>query len=99
MREFFEIRPIKVASLLTLSENRTNSVSELVIKNNLNTSQSLTWNFNTGVANVTNSTTLNASESIFVFIASNYTASSVYKTIAFVNTTTYNDSENGVILA
>jgi len=98
IREFFEIRPVKINSLLTLSENKSNSVSELVIKNNLNNSQSLNWKFDTGIQNITNSTSLNASESILVFIASNYTTSNIYKTTAFVNTSTYNDTEYGVIL-
>jgi len=98
IREFFEIRPIKISGLMTLSENRTNSVSELTIKNNLNTTQSLSWMFNTGIQNVSNSTSLNASENILVYIASNYTTSNIYKTNAFVNTTNYNDSEYGVIL-
>jgi len=99
IREFFEIRPIKIASLLTLKENQSNSVSELVIKNNLNVSQPMSWRFDTGLVNITNSTSLNASESILVYIASNYTTAGIYKTNAVVNTTTYNDSEYGVILA
>ena len=98
VREFFEIRPIKISSLLTLKENQSNSVSELVIKNNLNNSQITSWTFNTGAQNVSNSTTLNASESILVYIASNYTISSIYKTTAYANSTTYNDTEYGVIL-
>jgi YD repeat-containing protein len=98
IREFFEIKPIKISNLLTLSENKSNSVSELIVKNNLNNTQSFTWKFDTGVANVTNATYLNASESIFVYIASNYTTSKVYQTTALVNTTAYNDTEYGVIL-
>jgi len=98
IREFFEIRPIKIASLLTLREDVSNSVSEITIKNNLNTSQSLSWKFNTGVQNVTNSTSLNASESILMFIASNYTTADIYKTNAYINTTIYNDTEQGIIL-
>jgi len=100
IREFFEIRPIKISSLLTLKENQSNSISELVIKNNLNNSQSLSWTFNTGIQNITSNQTiiLNSSESILVYVASNYTTSMVYMTNAFVNTTTYNDTEQGIIL-
>jgi len=98
IREFFEIRPVKITGLLTLKENQSSSVSELVIKNNMNTSQSLSWMFNTGIQNVSNSTSLNASESILVYIASNYTTAGIYKTNALVNTSVYNDTENGVIL-
>jgi hypothetical protein len=99
IREFFEIKPIKISNLLTLSENKSGSVSELIVKNNLNNTQSFTWKFDTGITNVTNGTYLNASESIFVYIASNYTTSKIYQTTALVNTTAYNDTENGVILA
>ncbi|MGV8171398.1 MAG: RHS repeat domain-containing protein [Candidatus Woesearchaeota archaeon] len=98
IREFFEIRPIKISGLLTLSENKSNSVSELMIKNNLNNTQSLTWKFDTGILNVTNFTSLNASESILIFIASNYTSSNIYQTNAFINNSIYNDTECGVVV-
>ena len=98
IREFFEIRPIKITGLMTLKENQSNSVSELTIKNNLNTTQATSWTFNTGVLNVSNSTSLNASESILVYIASNYTTAGIYKTNALVNTSVYNDTETGIIL-
>jgi len=54
--------------------------------------------FNTGVQNVSNSTSLNASEFILVYIASNYTTAGIYKTNALVNTSVYNDTETGIIL-
>jgi hypothetical protein len=98
IREFFEIRPVKISSLLTLKENQSNSVSEFVVKNNLNITQPITWKFDTGIINITNSTSLNASESIFVYIASNYTSSKIYKTNTYINTTGYNDSETGIII-
>jgi len=98
IREFFEIKPVKITSLLTLKENQSNSVSELIIKNNINTTQTASWTFNTGAVNVTNATSLNASESIFVYIASNYSSSNIYRTNAYINTSTYNDTENGFIL-
>ena len=98
IKEFFEIKPIKISGLLTLKENSTNSVSELTIKNNLNSSQTLSWRFDTGIQNITNSTSLNASESILVYIASNYSLSNIYQTTAYTNTSMYNDTENGVII-
>jgi hypothetical protein len=98
IREFFEIRPVKISSLLALSENKNNSISEIIIKNNLNATQSLTWKFDTGIQNITNSTSLNASESFLVFIASNYTTSNIYRTTAYVNASTYNDTEYGIIM-
>ena len=100
IREFFEIRPVKITGLLTLSENKSNSVSELVIRNNLNNSQPISWTFNTGIQNITSNQTitLNSSESILVYIASNYTTPSIYKTTAYTNTTGYNDTETGIIL-
>jgi hypothetical protein len=101
IKEFFEIRPIKINNLLTLSENITNSVSELVVKNNLNNSQVFGWSFDSDYTNISSSQTitLNSSENILVYIASNYSNPDIYKTIATVNSSTYNDTENGVIIA
>jgi hypothetical protein len=56
------------------------------------------WRFDTGIMNITNSTTLNASESILVLIASNYTNNGFYRTSAYANSSNYNDSETGLIL-
>ena len=100
IREFFEIKPLKVLSVLTLTENKSNSVSEIIIKNNIQNNQNTTWTFNTGVQNISGSSMLNATDSVFLFIASNYTASNVYQTNASASMigTLYSDSETGIIL-
>jgi hypothetical protein len=99
IKEFFEIRPIKIMNLLTLSENLSNSVSEMDVINNFNTSQPFDWVFNSGSSNISSNqpTNLNASETVFVYIASNYSNSDVYKTTATANSSSYNDTENGVV--
>ncbi|MEK6905208.1 MAG: hypothetical protein AABX24_02290, partial [Nanoarchaeota archaeon] len=43
----FEIRPLKIYTLNTLSEG-TNAVTELVIRNNANYTQYFSWIFDTG---------------------------------------------------
>jgi len=102
IREFFEIKPIKIVSLQTLYENENNSVTELNIKNNLNTSQSFDWMLDSNIDTVFSSqkSLLNASENMLIFIQSDssYTYYGVYPTTAYVNTSLYNDTETGVIL-
>jgi hypothetical protein len=100
IKEFFEIRPIKILNLLTLTENLSNSVSELDLINNLNSPQNISWLYNSGVQNITSNQNiaLNSSETIFVYIASNYTYSDIYQSNAYVNSSSYNDTKYGVIV-
>ncbi len=95
----FEIRPLKVDKLSTLAEGRGTSVTELVVKNNLNQTQFFSWLFDTGIQNLTSSQLLNVTNTnVFVYIASNYSSSGVYKTSAMINSTSYRDNETGVMI-
>ncbi len=95
----FDVRPLELEELNTLSESQSNCVSEMVVKNNLGSLQFFSWRFNTGVANLTNSQTLNVTGSnVFIYIASNYSSDGVYRTEAKINSTSYNDTQKGVIV-
>ena len=95
----FEIRQLKIDKLSTLAEGQGMSVTELVVKNNLNHTQQFSWIFNTGIQNLTSSQILNlTTNNIFVYIASNYSSSGVYKTNAMINSTTYRDNETSVMV-
>ncbi|OGY53735.1 MAG: hypothetical protein A2912_01385 [Candidatus Buchananbacteria bacterium RIFCSPLOWO2_01_FULL_40_23b] len=98
LQDSFEIRPLFLERYETLSEG-TNSVSEAVIENILNQSQTISWQYS-GNENVTSNKLIvfNASR-LFVFIASNSSSSGVYRTDFTVNSTLYNDTIRGVIVS
>ncbi|MDP3698191.1 MAG: hypothetical protein Q8R47_01250 [Nanoarchaeota archaeon] len=95
----FEIRPLKIDKLNTLAEGLGTSVTELVVRNNLNQTQYFSWIFNSGTQNLTSSQILNlTTNNIFVYIASNYSTAGVYKTNVMINSSTYRDNQTGVIV-
>lgn len=99
VKNAFEIRPLKIESLLTLSEGSNQGVSEFVVTNNLNSTQIFGWQFDTGTENVSsNDSVIITSENLFIYIASNYTSAGVYPTTAIVNSSQYNDSQSGVVI-
>jgi len=100
IRECFSVRPLEMMSLLALTESKNNSVSEFVVKNNLNSTQIISWRFHDGLKFIYSNQTLplNASESILVFIATNYSDSNVYETYAYANTSAYFSATTSVIL-
>jgi len=97
--DIFELRPIEIESFQTLSDG-LNSVSELVVSNNINRMQQFSWLFGSGTENISSDSQINiSSDDVFIFIASNYSDSGAYKTTAFINTTSAEDSQSGVTIA
>ena len=94
--DVFVVKPLLLSSLLALQEGTT-TLHELVINNRLNNSQNISWQLNTGVQNLTNSTTINTS--LFVFVQHNYSTSGVYRTIANISNTMYVDNKTGVVIS
>ncbi len=99
VKDFFEIRPLEVSSLTTLSEG-SNAVTEMIVKNNLDSSQQFDWIFNTGTENITsdNITTI-STDDIFIYIESDYANEGVHKTIATINSSSYKDNQSGVVIS
>jgi hypothetical protein len=94
MTDIFEVRPLQIYDFQTLKETLTSSVFEIMVQNNLNTTQQFNWTLNTGYRNISN--LANVTGYTFVFVETNYSATGVYKTRAYVNKSTYNDTQNGV---
>ena len=97
--DYFIVKPLRINNLLTLSEG-SRTVTELDVENTLANNQILSWRLNTGISNLTSnkSITLNGSQNILVLIESNYTTSTIYRTVARVNNSLYNDNRTGVVL-
>lgn len=99
VKDFFEVRPIQIESLSTLVEGGT-AVSELVVQNTLNQTQNFGWQFDSGQANISSNVLIRLNTSrIFVYIASNHTNNSIFRTFGRVNTSTANDTARGVIVS
>jgi hypothetical protein len=94
LTDVFDVRPLQIADFQLLKETQASSVFEIMVLNNLNTSQKFNWTINTsaqiraGYANVTGYS--------FVYVETNYSSSGIYKTSVYVNRSSYNDSQNGV---
>ncbi len=99
VKDFFEIRPIRITSLSTLADGAS-AVSELIVQNTLNQTQTFSWQFDSGKENLSSSApaTFNTS-TLFVYIASNHTNTSVWRTFARINTSVSNDTARGVIVS
>lgn len=93
--DHFISKPLALTGLLTLTDG-PNAISELAIQNNLGAPQNVTWQFNTGQQNFTNTTTVN--NSLLVYVQNNYSTTGVYRTTANISNTNYADTRNGVII-
>lgn len=93
--DHFIIKPLSL-SLLTLLDG-SNGVSEVQVLNALGTAQNVTWSFNTGVQNFTNTTVVNSS--LLLYVQGNYSSGALYRTTASANTASYNDTGAGVVIA
>jgi hypothetical protein len=96
--DIFSVKPLEIESLSTLSEGQ-NAVSEIVVKNNLNSPQYFTWTYNSGQQNLSLSLTNITEDNLFVFIETNYSSEGVFKTLAIVNSSTYYDNRTGVVVS
>jgi hypothetical protein len=98
VKDYFEVRPLKIESYSVLEESHESTVSELVILNNQDNNQTFTWKLDTGEKNITNTTIV--TDDIFIFVESNYTNKGVHRTEARVNSTSYADTEDkGVVIS
>jgi len=97
LTDYFIVQPLLIESLLTLSEGES-SVSEMVVKNNLDNMQTFNWQFNSGEENLSSDYPLNISGQAQIYIETNYTAEGVYRTSASVNSTEYSDIATGVVV-
>ncbi|MFC1800567.1 FG-GAP-like repeat-containing protein, partial [Nanoarchaeota archaeon] len=88
LKNAFEIKPIKIDSLLTLSEG-VSTISEMIIQNNLNGTQDFTLNFN-DTEDAFDTSLITVSDKVFVIVESELNNTGVYKTLAYINTSTFN---------
>ncbi len=96
--DYFDVKPLQVSELNTLSESQASTINELVVKNNLNHTLFFNWQFQTGQENLT-STLLNSTNgTTLIYIATNYSAAGVFRTTAIVNSSSYNDNQTGVVV-
>ena len=97
--DYFLIQPLLIQSLITLSEDDSEAVSELIVENTINNTQQFSWRLDTQEENIT-SNLINVSDNIFVYIGSEYNDEGVYNIRLNINNTNYNDSEKrGVVIS
>ena len=97
--DFFNNEPLSLKSFdAALSGNR--SVYELVVKNSLEDSQTVNWRVDTGTENISsqNLTDIAYGNDLIVLVEYNYSSGGIYQPVAFVNSTSYNDTEQRVVV-
>jgi YD repeat-containing protein len=95
VQDAFDIDAVVLSSLLVLQEGST-TVSELGINSYIG-AQNVTWSYDTGVQNITNTTTVD--RSLFVFVQHNYSTSAVYRVLGKVNSSIYSDNRSAVVIS
>jgi len=98
VRDLFENRPLGLARFEALALSSSKGVFELFARNDLGSLMNLSWRLNTGQVNVSSNLSLNISDDVFVIVESNYTTAGVYKINASINSSSYNDSQGGVVV-
>ena len=95
----FENLPIVITSLSILGQSQQRIVQEAFVHNNLNTTQTVSWIFRSGEANITSIYGMNITGNAFVFIEANYSSSGVYQTDFVVNSSLFKDNQTGVVVS
>jgi len=98
IRDLFENRPLGLFRFEALALTSAKGVFEIVARNDIGNLMNLSWRLNTGRENVSSNLSLNISDDVFIIVESNYTSTGVYKTNASINSTSYNDSQGGVVV-
>lgn len=98
--DIFIIKMIEITGFSILRENQTGTIFEIAARNNVG-SQNISWRLDTGQQNITStqSMQLNKSEDVRVLVQANYTTSGIYPVTAFINSTSYNDTATGFVIA
>ncbi len=96
----FAVKMVQILNNLVLKESKDSTIQIAEIINNMG-SQVLSWLINSGQQTIysTQNVSLNNSEQVFVIIETNYTASNVYLPNVTVNSTSYNDTRSGIVVA
>jgi hypothetical protein len=95
LRESFSVRGLALTRLLTLTEGST-STAEMMVWNYLSTPTNVTWNYDTGAQNISNTSAVN--QSLLIFLQTNYSSSAVYRTQGRINSSSYRDNQSGVVI-
>lgn len=96
----FPIRPLFIMNLLVLAEEQLSSVFETFARSNLG-QQTISWLLDTGEENISSTQTaeLNYTDSVFIFVETNYTSKDVFALNMTLNSSSQNDSTLGVVTA
>jgi hypothetical protein len=98
IRDLFENRPLGLLRFEALALSSTKGVFELVARNDNGSLMNLSWRLNTGRENISSNLSLNISDDVFIIVESNYPTAGVFKTNASINSSSYSDSQVGVVV-
>jgi hypothetical protein len=99
-KDRFNIFFVHLLDLQVLRQSISSTVTELTAKSHSG-NRSLSWKYNTGreIINSTRQFYVNESKDVMIIIESNYSTSGVYSVNASVNSSTFNDNVQGVVIS
>ncbi|MCD4759279.1 DNRLRE domain-containing protein [archaeon] len=88
-----------ISNLSNIYGNNTEAIFKFMINNTINSTDSFTWQLNTGEStiNSTSEISLNNEEAIYVYVENNYSSTGSYNVTATTYTREYSDSETIMI--
>ena len=94
----FEVWIVELMNLNILKESQNSTIAEL-ITTSYSGNKSISWRYESGEENITSTvpTAVNESQQIMVLIETNYSQAKVFFVNASVNSTSYQNSEQGVV--
>lgn len=96
----FSIKPLHIMTLLVLAEKQLSSVFETFARSNMG-KQTISWLLDTGQENISSTQTadINYTDSVFIFIETNYSTRDVFSLNMTLNSSSQDDSATGVVTA
>jgi hypothetical protein len=98
VKELFEIRQLQIIDFQAINVSDNVVYFNLSIQNNLATQQIFSWKIDSGISNISESGVVEAGNMTSITQGVTYSASGVYHTEAFINSTSYNDTIQGVVI-
>ena len=99
LEDWFNIHIVQLLDFQVLSESVSSTVSEIIARTNVG-NETISWQLDTGEENITSNTPipLNVNKTI-ILIEHNYSSSGVYLTNASINSSSYSDYSEGVVIS
>lgn len=99
LMDYLNVKPLKLSAFDAVLSGADKSVYELIVENDLQSQQTFNWRLDTGLENVSGNEPIDInSDDIIILVETSYSTGGIYKPIGRVNSTSYNDSAQRVVV-